>query len=147
MVDINQLQIGDWVRLKYTNKYRSVDEPVRINGVLAKGCANQYGGDGTIWGEDHGNLGNGNVLFPIPLTAEILEKNGFKDYTEIYEYQFEEDGEKYRFYIKKMYEDGKFDCWGTNIGGVLPSLITSVNELQHALRLCGLNDLADDFKV
>lgn len=84
---------------------------------------------------------------PIPLTAEILEKNGFKDYDEIKEYQFEEDGEKYRFYLKKMYLDGKFDCWGTNVGGVLPSLIASVHELQHALRLCGLNELADNFKI
>jgi len=35
MIDIKQLQIGDWVRLKYTNEYRSVAEPVRINGILA----------------------------------------------------------------------------------------------------------------
>lgn len=86
--------------------------------------------------------------YPIPLTEEILEKNGFKDYDEIREYQFIEDGEEYRFYLKKMYnKDGICDSWGTNIGGVLPSLISSVHELQHALRLAGLTDMANNFKV
>lgn len=85
---------------------------------------------------------------PIHITAEFLEKNGFKDYTEIREYQFEEDGEGYRFYLKKMYnKDNVCDAWGTNIGGVLPSIIRYVHELQHALRLCGLNDLADNLKL
>jgi len=89
----------------------------------------------------------GDTADGLPLTSEILEKNGFKDYGEIREYQFAEDGEQYRFYLKKMYKDGQFDCWGTNIGGVLPSLIKYVHELQHALRLCGLAELADNFKI
>lgn len=86
--------------------------------------------------------------YPIILTDEILVKNGFKDYDEIKEYQFIEDGEEYRFYLKKMYnKNGICDAWGTNIGGVLPSLISSVHELQQALRLAGLREKADRFKV
>ena len=77
---------------------------------------------------------------PIPLTAEILEKNGF-DVTdsEVAQYHFEEDGQKMHFSLRKMYDKhGKhngYSFWAFNI---LP-LVIYVHELQHALKLCGID--------
>lgn len=76
---------------------------------------------------------------PIPLTGEILILNGFKKIdAETYILETPEEchqnivllleGEKYRY--------------GTSL-----ILIRSVHELQHLLRLCGLNELADVLKV
>lgn len=119
------LMIGDWVEYR---TYNNTTHKCHIT-LIDKGASYE-------------------CCSPIPLTEEILKINGFKDYGEIKEYQFEEDGEKYKFYLKAMYnKDNVRDAWGTNIGGALPSLITYVHELQHALRLCGLEKLADDFKI
>lgn len=79
---------------------------------------------------------------PIPLTSEILKLNGFlikkikcelqiDDYTSIELYQ---DGV---LYISKQLP---------NIGRIQIE-IKFVHELQHALRLCGLNNLAENFKI
>ena len=63
-------------------------------------------------------------------------------------YRFEEDGKSYNLYLKEMFnKDGQQDAWGTDICGVLPSIIMYVHELQHCLRMTGQNDLADNFKV
>ena len=84
---------------------------------------------------------------PIPLTREILKKNGFKG-DSVMTHHFMEDGEIYNFYFKEMFdENGEQNAWGTNICGVLPSIILYVHELQHCLRLIGQNDLADNFKI
>lgn len=128
-MNVNKLMINDWVYHK--------DKPIKIT----KGIY-----DGKVYTNDSCILDF--KLSPIPLTPEILELNGFKDFGEIKEYYFEEDGEKYSFYLKAMYIKDKVHCaWGTNIGGVLPSIIMYVHELQHALRLCGLTNLADNFKI
>ena len=72
---------------------------------------------------------------PIELTPEILEKNGWW-YDGDDMWQHEEVG----FYIEKW--DGRFQCYEIN-----DIKLDSVHELQQILRLCGLNELADNFKV
>lgn len=83
---------------------------------------------------------------PIPLTAEILEKNGFKKLhnkgtgatEETYDYitnglcvrEFVEDWKDHYFVIRD-----------TQIS------FNHVHELQHALRLLEYNELADNFKI
>lgn len=128
----NELMIGDWVVSNKRGK-KEILKVISIDGGtnccwLDAGCYS-----GLVACED---------ISPIPLTAEILEKNGFV---------FREDndimcGEYYlhnqsTFAIKMfngylvgmcMREDLEFHC---------------VHELQHALRLCGLNELANNFKV
>ena len=71
----------------------------------------------------------------IPLTAEILEKNGWW-------YEIEDIWlhDKVSFCIEKW--NGKFQCYDIN-----QIKLDSVHQLQQTLRLCGLNDLADNFKV
>ena len=72
---------------------------------------------------------------PIQLTPKILEKNGWW-------YEIEDiwlhDGVS--FCVEKW--NGKFQCYDIN-----QIKLDSVHQFQQTLRLCGLNDLADNFKV
>lgn len=96
--------------------------------------------------DEYGSYTTG-VVFPVPLTREILVANGFKG-KEVMEYRFEEDGETYNLYLKEMFnKNGEQDAWGTNVGGVLPSIVTYVHELQHILRLAGLREKANSFRI
>ena len=72
---------------------------------------------------------------PIPLTPEILEKNGWW-------YNVEDMclHEEVGFFIEKF--NGRFQCYDIN-----QIKLDSVHQLQQALRLCGLNELADNFKI
>ena len=72
---------------------------------------------------------------PIPLTHEILEENGWWLNVEDEWMHYEVN-----FTIEKF--NGRFQCYDIN-----QIKLDSVHELQHALRLCGLNELADNFKV
>lgn len=80
----------------------------------------------------------------IPLTSEILEKNGFKQadaFRKGYGYDFPSQ------YIEDMYPiylrtNG---IWNIQCAELID--IKYVHELQHTLRLCGLKDLADNFKI
>lgn len=107
-------------------------------------------------------IGDG-VITPIPLTAEILELNGFDPETfltaewekKVYFREFpgcvvEPDDTEYTFgtirYWNKQATDGSPEDWGTMYESRIKGL-HYVHELQHALRLCGLNELADGFKI
>ena len=72
---------------------------------------------------------------PIILTPEILEKNGWW-YDSDDMWQHEEVGKK------KTKWNGRFQCYDIN-----DIKLDSVHQLQQTLRLCGLNELADNFKV
>lgn len=89
-----------------------------------------------------------NLLEPIPLTPEILEKNGFVNDRGIYcwrdenkqiTYFSKENNRPYCTYPFVNIESGCIDV------NELP--IEYVHELQHALHLCGLSDLADNLKL
>lgn len=114
----SELMIGDWVIDEYTNR------PMRIEGV---------------------NKMMGSGLSPIPLTAEILEKNGFtqvKNEKHTY-HKHLEDG-YISVYIKKenaYIHYHNHECDSLNIKR------RYVHELQHPLRLCGVGELANNFKI
>ena len=72
---------------------------------------------------------------PIILTPEILEKNGWWYDVEDMWLHDEVD-----FGIERW--NGGFQCYDIN-----QIKLHSVHQLQHTLRLCGLNDLADNFKI
>ena len=74
---------------------------------------------------------------PILLTPEILEKNGFK-YNDL---PYAQEWEQYGLSIYG--ENPKMINCGLNIA----MNVTYVHQLQHALRLCGLDELADNFKI
>ena len=91
-------------------------------------------------GEDSPWVFDDYVYHPVPisLTPEILEKNGWKET----EYWHE-------------YKDGNtiIQCSLHKIWGIINEIEIEhfkceyVHQLQHLLRLCGLNELADNFKV
>lgn len=87
---------------------------------------------------------------PIPLTEEILKANGFRSLGHG-EYVLEE---RFAFEVRIYLRDAgnAFKIVNENLGDIGCNNChicyrDSVHELQHALRLCGLNELADDFKV
>lgn len=82
---------------------------------------------------DNGQL----VAYPIPLTEEILKANGFVVNTQ---QAYLIDG----IFLDKGL-DGNAYWW--QIGHCPICAINYVHELQHALRICGLNELADNFKL
>lgn len=84
---------------------------------------------------------------PIQLTEEMLLKNGFEDYGEILSIKWKDGADDCELNLRKMYnKDNVCDAFGCMIGGCV-QLIVYVQELQHLLRLCELNDLADNFKI
>lgn len=83
---------------------------------------------------------SGEYLFnPIPLTSEILEKNAYPDKGSWYyfgDFYVAHYGDCYVIHQNPDDDKREFLC-----------RIYYVHELQHALRLCGLTDLADNFKI
>lgn len=77
---------------------------------------------------------------PIPLTDEILQKNGFDcSDPEVKQYHFTEGGERYHFSLRQMYNRKKEkDGYSFYAFSVL-SLVIYVHELQHAFRICGID--------
>ena len=137
-----ELMIGDWVGRVFDDKridYRQVDWirtgeiGMRYQKVWAIGC-----------------------IEPIPLTTEILEKNGFYDRNT--QWYYKRFGSYVCFDIAislvyKVIEVSKVcgagtDCEEVEYGSsIVFGNDICVHTLQHVLRLCGLDELADNFKV
>ena len=80
---------------------------------------------------------------PIPITPRILEKNGFiKVNPQRYDYGSPDTD----CYVKVNLKKNTIHVNGRNANSNLYSH-SFIHELQRALRLCGLNELADNFKV
>ena len=73
-------------------------------------------------------------LKPIPLTKEILKANGIKYIAGLLWWQ-------------RAYPFRNTDKYEVHINEVTAVTVEYVHELQHALRLCGLRELADNFKI
>lgn len=114
---INELQIGDWV---YDG-----NSIAQITGITCDG----------IIETTHNQSSNIELIRPIPLTIEILEKNGFK--------KDKKEEEMYKWNwsiiddcISYDKETGKIRIFHSlgNLVFVLP--LRYLHELQHALKLC-----------
>lgn len=118
----NELMIGDCVRHKRTKEVIYIFEIDDDRNVINN--------------EPDGYCSEKNIdiddVEPIPLTPEILEKNGFK-------YNPFSTG----FYECKT-EDGNIACtmsnwWSFYVNdNIIPNRFHYVHELQHALKLCGI---------
>ena len=118
-MNANELMIGDWVRMKENHGFAFQMEDVGGNGMFKRWTPDGEYMIPYSYGE----------IEPIPLTPEILEKNGFEEF----------DGWR----ILDM-DDVEIRWIGTilEISGShgnmeLPN-VQCVHELQHALRLCGI---------
>lgn len=81
------------------------------------------------------------LLEPIPLTPEILEMNGFELCDGFFYHRVDDNPHHYDFKLKKGCDSYTLEYNTYH----LP--IRYVHRLQLALRLHGLNDLANNFKV
>ena len=149
-----ELMVGDWCCDKH-------GFPMQITNVGDDyAYATFEGNEGDPWELDDKD----DYPKPIPLTPEILEKNGFSPETfltaewgrKVYFKEFPgcvvepADSGKYIFgttkYWSETYGDGSPKDWGTMYESRIYNL-QYVHELQHALRLAGSNELADNFKI
>ena len=130
------LMVGDWVTSK---KWR--DHPFRLTRIKDNGRF--Y----------HGVTAKGVLvapflieeLEPIPLTPEILKKNGFELRDGFLYHRIDDKPHHYDF---KLENGGVFTSEGYTLQCCIYHLtIRYVHELQNALRLCGLDELADNFKL
>ena len=110
----NEMMIGDKVMVKVLSQ-------IPDTYVLHAWTANDYSRDIQVK--------------PIPLTAEILEENGW--WFNVLDEWLHDEAD---FGIERW--NGGFQCYNIN-----QIKLDSVHQLQHALRLCGLDELADNFKV
>lgn len=111
------LVIGDWVLCNGT--------PIKLNIGQIHNLVCE-----TIWARKH-------KCEPIPLTDEVLKANGFIVNTH---QAYLIDG----IFLDKGL-DGNAYWW--QIGHCPICAINNVHNLQHALRLCGFTELADNFKL
>lgn len=131
-MNINDLMIGDWVlkleqgghykKAKITAIYKDTISCVKSNNI-------EY-------------ILSINAIEPIPLTPEILEKNGI-----VYDYDQEECVADYTYikvkgylyqeeYVLIDYYNGHIKLINDISNTVVEMNINYVHELQHALRLC-----------
>ena len=126
-----ELQIGDYVN------YRG--QIIKVTSLYNKGGSNEVG-----WSDKECVWVNADNVEPIPLTTEILEKNGFVANKHVYPYPFyeyinEEDKLKIGFAFPQGNKTSYKEPWvyidSENFLIVhLPCIY--VHQLQHALRIC-----------
>ncbi|MCQ2137875.1 MAG: hypothetical protein MJY60_04135 [Bacteroidales bacterium] len=147
----SDLMIGDWVLWK--------NKPVQV--VRVSGIRYEFGHYDVLLAYCN-NMGDGieshdiSSISPIPLTADLLGKNGWVNKEEKGWMQQGNFGDSplMLWYVK---DTGTFTRHFANEleisdlskdGGYrLKIQCKYVHELQHALRLCGLTELAEKFKV
>ena len=111
------LMIGDWVSIKPLSAYIYTRRKIKI--------------------QDFSNLYKMDFV-PIQLTREILEKNGWKEAQYWHEYQDDKN---------------TIQCCLPDMRGIINGIEIEhfkceyVHQYQHLLRLCGLDELADNFKI
>ena len=105
---LTELMIGDWVYL--------YGDPIKIN----------IDDLGLIDRDD--TYDNGEHCRPIPLTAEILEKNNYSNSG------FEED----KYHLLEISDWRGKIWWSIAMGEYNIIELQYVHQLQHALKLCGI---------
>ena len=121
MLTSKDLMIGDWVLTL---------DPTHEEKVQAQIWAIEEGQTSILVKKDITNwFVDIEWIEPIPLNPEILEKNGF----EYNEHPFVQGWEQFGL---TLYHGG--DGYRVNCGQNVALQLDSVHQLQHALRLCGI---------
>jgi len=118
-----ELQLGDYV------DYRG--RIIKVTSLYDKGGSNEVG-----WSDKESVWVNGRCIEPIPLTPEILEKNGWIKDGYFYK---AEDGSYIQ--LGELFEHASFRAEKHGIPREIqtsPHLLKYIHQLQHALRLCGI---------
>jgi len=130
----NKLMIGDWVYSTFC------DKPCKVIGI------EQYESEYVnVKVTNVTGAKDINSLYFIPLTAGILEKNGFKKHNR-YQYIYKDNYCKVCVSFAPRIEVDGMDLGeppiNVSIEGALFDInmsISEIHELQHALRLCGID--------
>ena len=140
-----ELMIGDLVKIKGHLDYDKVQEIARDENMqwyISFACS--------------ATLFRAYEFEPVPLTPEILEKNGFYDRNTKWYYKRFGSYVCFDIAISLVYKEIEVskvcgagtDCEEEEYGSsIVFGNDICVHTLQHALRLCGLDELADNFKV
>lgn len=141
-----ELMIEDWVYSLIDRDGKTAKEPQRIKGIWA----DEYNGkkvcsiltdSSDVWYP----IG---TFEPIPITPEILKKNGFilseKDGScEVYEYLYDDTFMQIMFYLKDKIIIVRIEKYNYESEYYMNALhnceIKYIHKLQHAMRLCGIN--------
>lgn len=116
----NELMIGDWVQ---TNDLYKAIKDVKVRAI------SQY----SVQDETTSQWIDCQHIEPIPLTKEILEKNG----VEYFDCSFHFPEDDCLWLELNWEEDGLKWTVNCNEYDILP--LDYVHELQHALKLCGID--------
>ena len=140
------LMIGDWVRIKGHldyDKVREIAKDENMQWYISFACS--------------ATLFRAYEFEPIPLTPEILEKNGWnldpvlQCYTSTPLWLYGEGSINLLLQFPTKQSAGSLKIIDNqkirNLSDFTWKDRLYIHELQHALRLCGFNKLADDFKV
>ena len=146
MIKTNELMTGDWVYMEANRGYEA--QYIQVETIPDASAEDHYGHIGAfpVGGDNDFRDIEDKHLFPIPLTAEILEKNGWKhefDKTEyMVKYELAQKGKdcwmmwaikEHNLDIQK--QDEKLNMYNLKVQRVcIPC--DYVHQLQHALRLC-----------
>ena len=139
-----ELMVGDLVCLKDDIKCKL---PLKIDGVLTNDISLE--GEGFLGGAE-------GLIRPIPITPEILEKNGFYDRNAQWYYKRFGSYVCFDIAISLIYREIEVskvcgagtDCEEVEYGSSIAfGNDIYVHTLQQALRLVGLSEIADNFKV
>lgn len=138
----NELMIGDWVHVEAHRRFNA--QNVKVETIPDNDSDNEHGhhyGHIGAWlegGDNDFRDVETRHLQSIPLTKEILEKNGFKLHaiSEIYELV----SPKKDWFVAIGFKDGCIDwCKVHRWGDEYLGSIKYVHELQRALRLLKIN--------
>jgi hypothetical protein len=125
---INELMIGDWVRFKENYPQKELQGKIaKVKGV--RGRIDVRTQDGEYYESEHPDW-----LEPIKLTEEILVKNGWDFTKSDYSVYCKEDTNGDAELSKDQY--GFY--WSINCDEYVILRIDYVHQLQHLLRLCGI---------
>ena len=141
-----ELAILDWVLINNTpHKIQAIDS---IDAEIQADDELYYVGEDRHHSEDK--------IEGIPITPEILEKNGFYDLNTQWYYKRFLSNDCFDIHISLVYREIEVsklygvgtDCENVeNDSAIVFGNDICVHTLQHALRLFGLDQLADNFKV
>lgn len=125
--------IGDWLQ----------DEHAFPMYVTAVGTDYVYadfeGNNGDVWEYQDRDFRDGTAR-PVELTPDMLLANGFKNNNGRYNLAVKRNNTRLRF------EDMRYMLVSAR-GGEMRFRVLYVHELQQILRLIGLSDIADNFKL
>jgi len=124
-MDARDLMLGDWVRLCDSKV------PLQMEDVSGTGMFKKWTPDG-----EYMIPFNYSEIEPIPLTPEILEKNGFVTAEKFRTYHYHHGG----VYISVgLWGRITISSEGKRFGNRMNIDCQYIHELQHALRLCGID--------